>query len=103
MSKRRLRKAGQAKRALSRTGAGFVGLLAVALDASSEVAGTAPKDKVEVLDGATGRPEPRAEAGPRGFSKLDRSERGIATKLRIRNARDDARAPGVGKTVYRIA
>jgi len=34
---------------------------------------------------------------------LDRSERGIATKLRIRNARDDARAPGVGKTVYRIA
>ena len=45
--------AGQAKRALSRTWARLVGLLAVALVASSHVASAAPKDKVEVLDDAT--------------------------------------------------
>jgi hypothetical protein len=33
--------------------AGLIGLLAVALVASSQVASAAPKDKVEVLDGAT--------------------------------------------------
>ena len=62
---------------------GLVGLLAVALVASSQVASAAPKDKIEVLDGATlddlsREPEPV----PGAFSMLDRSERGIATKLR---------------------
>ena len=60
--------AGQAKRALSRTRAGLVGLLAVALVASSQAASAAPKDKVEVLDGATlddPSREPSAMSGAR--------------------------------------
>ena len=61
--------------------AGLVGLLAVALVASSQVASAAPKDKVEVLDGAT-LDDPSCEPKPvsGAFSMLDRSERGIATK-----------------------
>jgi hypothetical protein len=77
--------AGQAKRALSRTRAGLVGLLVVALVASSQVTIAAPKDKVEVLDGATlDDPSREPEPVPGAFSMLDRSERGIATKLRTR-------------------
>ena len=77
--------AGQAKRALSRTRAGLVGLLAVALVASSQVASAAPKDKVEVLDGATlDDPSREPKPVPGAFSMLDRSDRGIATKLRTR-------------------
>jgi hypothetical protein len=75
--------AGEAKRALSRTRAGLVGLLAVALVASPQVPSAAPKDKVEVLDGATlDDPSREPEPVPGAFSILDRSERGIATKLR---------------------
>ena len=57
--------------------------LAVALVASSQVASAAPKDKVEVLDGATlDDPSREPEPVPGAFSMLDCSERGIATKLR---------------------
>jgi hypothetical protein len=74
--------AGQANRALSRTRAGLVGLLAVALVASSQVASAAPKDKVEVLDGAAlHAPSREPKPVPGAFSMLDRSNRGIATKL----------------------
>jgi hypothetical protein len=57
----------------------------VALVASSQVASAAPKDKVEVLDGATlDDPTREPKPVPGAFSMLDRSERGIATKLRTR-------------------
>ena len=73
--------AGQAKRALSRTRAGLVGLLAVALVASFQVASAAPKDKVEVLDGATlDDPSREPKPVPGAFSMLDRTDRGIATR-----------------------
>jgi hypothetical protein len=76
--------AGEAKRALSRT-RGLVGLLAVALVASSQVASAAPKDKVEVLDGATlDDPSREPEPIPRGV--LD------ARSLRARD-RDQAAHP----------
>jgi hypothetical protein len=57
----------------------------VALVASSQPASAAPKDKVEVLDGATlDDPSREPEPVPGAFSMLDRSERAIATKLRTR-------------------
>ena len=57
----------------------------MALVASSQVASAAPKDNVEVLDGATlDDPSREPEPVPGAFSMLDRSERGIAPKLRTR-------------------
>ena len=62
--------AGEAKRALSRTRARLVGLLAVALVATSQVASAAPKDKVEVLDAAT-LDDPSREPTPAPGGVLD--------------------------------
>jgi len=77
--------AGHRKRAMRRTRAGFIGLLALALVTFSQAASAAPKDKVDVLDGATlddpsQEPEPIAGA----FSMLDRTDQRITTKVRTR-------------------
>jgi hypothetical protein len=56
--------------------------LEVARVASSQVASTPPMDKAEVLDGAAlDGPSREPKPVPGAFSMLDRSERGIATKL----------------------
>jgi hypothetical protein len=57
----------------------------VVLVASSQVASAAPKDTVEVLDGAAlDDPSREPKPVPGAFSMLDRSDRGIATKLPTR-------------------
>jgi hypothetical protein len=74
---------GQITRRITRTRAGSIGLVAVALIASSQAASAAPKDKVDVLDGATldgATPQPITGA----FSMLDRSDQGITSKVRTR-------------------
>jgi hypothetical protein len=77
--------AGQAKRALSRTRAGLVGLPRGGARRLIQVASAAPKDKVEVLDGAAlDDPSREPEPVPGVFWMLDRSDRGIATKLPTR-------------------
>jgi hypothetical protein len=59
--------------------------LEVARVASSQVASTPPMDKAEVLDGAAlDDPSREPKPVPGAFSMLDRSERGIATKLPTR-------------------
>jgi hypothetical protein len=56
--------------------------LEVARVASSQVASAAPMDKAEVLDGAAlDDPSREPKPVPGAFSMLDRSDRGIATKL----------------------
>jgi hypothetical protein len=60
-------------------------VLVLALVTFSQAASAAPKDKVDVLDGATlddpsQEPEPIAGA----FSMLDRTDQGITTKVRTR-------------------
>jgi hypothetical protein len=73
----------QITRRVTRTRAGSIGLVAVALIASSQAASAAPKDKVDVLDGATldgATPEPITGA----FSMLDRADQGITSKVRTR-------------------
>jgi hypothetical protein len=66
------------KRRMTRRGAALVGLIAVALIAGSQAASAAPKDKVDVFDEATREPVTGA------FSMLDRTDRGITTKVRTR-------------------
>lgn len=79
--------AGQAKRALSRTRAGLVGVPRGGARRLIPVASAAPKDKVEVLDGAAlDDPSREPKPVPGAFSMLDRSDRGIATKLPTRAA-----------------
>jgi hypothetical protein len=62
----------------------------VALVASCQVASAAPKDEVEVLDGAAlGDPSREPVPVPGVFRMLDRSDRGIATKLPTAACGDD--------------
>ena len=69
---------GQIKRRPMRTRAGVVILAATVLLAASQAASAAPKDRVRVLDQASGEPVRGA------FSMLERSDRGIETRLRTR-------------------
>ena len=66
---------GPIKRRPMRTRAGVVILPATVLLAASQAASAAPKDRVRVLDQAS-----RACQGT--FSMLERSDRGIETRLR---------------------
>lgn len=70
--------AGQIKRRPMRTRAGVIILAAAGLLAASQAASAAPKDKVRVLDQASREPVTGA------FSMLERSDRGIETRLRTR-------------------
>jgi hypothetical protein len=70
----------------------------VALVASSQVASAAPKDNVEVLDGATlNDPSREPEPVPGAFSMLDCSERGIDDQAAHTRAR-----PGHGHTLWYV-
>ena len=75
----------QVKRRMTRTRASLVGLVAVALIASSQATSAAPKDKVDVLDAAT-LDDPAREPEPvtGAFSMLERADQGITTKVRTR-------------------
>jgi hypothetical protein len=67
----------------------------MALVASSQVASAAPKDRLDVLDGATlDDPSREPKPAPGAFSMLDRSDRGIATRLRPRARSAHAHAIG---------
>src|SRR5918996_2334965 len=69
---------GHIKRRPMRIRAGVIILAAAGLLAASQAASAAPKDTVRVLDRATREPVRGA------FSKLERSDRGIETRLRTR-------------------
>ena len=62
--------------------AGLVGVVVVSLVALSPAASAAQRDKVDVLDGATSSRELKPVTG--AFSMLERTDRGITTKLRTR-------------------
>ena len=70
---------GQIKRRPMRIRAGVIILAAAGLLAASQAASAAPKDRARVLDHATQEPVRGA------FSMLERSDRGIETRLRTRS------------------
>jgi hypothetical protein len=74
---------GRSRRRLTRARAGLVALVAMTAIGGSQAASAAPKDKVDMLDGAT---VDGATPGPitGAFSVIDRADEGIATKVRTR-------------------
>jgi hypothetical protein len=82
-------KSGRMKRRMSPLRAGIVGL-AVVLIAGFQAASAAPRDKVDMLDQATGQ----SVAG--AFSMLDRGDEGVTTKVRTRTR------PGHAHTLWYV-